>query len=224
MHDAHMMQKFAKEAREHLSGIETSLHQLRTNGTVIDNDLVNSVMKSVRSIESSAKLLGFVQINSLSHRLENVLAALRDNKLIPSLANFVIILASTQRLRLLVDSIETSDQTNNSKHFAELDQLLAASAGKGKSNTARTAAKKARQSAVPRAKSATTGPRPKAKPSVATTIEGSLDEIIDLLDSAITDVGNSLEKPIVSKSRIDGSSTNIHHCDIPNVDGQDPDQ
>ncbi|MGB7326798.1 MAG: Hpt domain-containing protein [Rubripirellula sp.] len=196
-----MIQKFAQDTREHLARIEIALHQIRTNDAAIDCDLVNTAMKWVRSIESSATLLGLDPIRSHSHRLECVLAAVRDNKLVPSSATVALMLKSAQQLRLQVDSLETSNPTNVNEFCSELDQLLAASTDPMNTPTPEPTAKRARRSAIPRAKGSTTGPRPKAKPSVAESIEGSLDQIIGLLDSATTDSVNELQDSTGTESK-----------------------
>ena len=185
MLDAELLQEFVEEAREHLGDIEMQLLQIEAMGADINDALVNTVFRAIHSIKGAAGFLGLTQINNVSHRLENVLGKVRDHQLIPTPQNVDVMLKSADRLRKLIESVDSSNETDNSELCEKLDALLqnkpseASSSVKAEASSA-TAEKKSTgskkrtrttkaspASSKPPAPKATRGRKPKASSSGA---------------------------------------------------------
>lgn len=124
MQDAELIGEFVEEAREHLGDIEMQLLQIEAMGDAVDDNLVNTVFRAIHSVKGAAGFLGLTQINEVAHRLENVLGKVRDHKLVPDPYNVDVMLKSADRLRKLIESVETSNETDNVKLCQSLDELL----------------------------------------------------------------------------------------------------
>ena len=129
MDDTELLGEFVEEAREHMGDIEMQLLQIEAMGEHIDDNLVNTVFRAIHSVKGAAGFLGLTQINNVSHCLENVLGNVRDHKLIPTPFNVDVMLKGADRLRKLVESIETSNDTDNTELCDKLDELLSGAEG-----------------------------------------------------------------------------------------------
>ena len=125
MQDAELLCEFVEEAREHLGDVEMQLLQIEAMGADVNDDLVNTVFRAIHSVKGAAGFLGLTQINNVSHRLENVLGKVRDHELVPDPFNVDVMLKAADRVRNLIEEIETSNETDNSELCEKLDALLA---------------------------------------------------------------------------------------------------
>ena len=80
--------------------------------------------RAIHSVKGAAGFLGLTQINNVSHRLENVLGKVRDHQLVPDAFNVDVMLKTADRVRSLIEEIETSNETDNSELCNKLDALL----------------------------------------------------------------------------------------------------
>jgi len=126
MDDSEFYLEFVEEAREHLADIEIQLLQIEAMGEAIDDNLVNTVFRAIHSIKGAAGFLGLTQINAVSHRLENVLGRVRDKDLVPNPYNVDVMLKAADRLKSLIENIESSNETDNTELCQRLDSLLEA--------------------------------------------------------------------------------------------------
>lgn len=122
--DDDIVNEFVEESREHLSGIELQLVQIEAGGDAIDEELVNTVFRSIHSIKGAAGFLGLKQINNLSHSFENVLGRVRERALIPDPFNVNVMLQAADQLAVLIDCIQTSDEDDHSELCRALDKLI----------------------------------------------------------------------------------------------------
>lgn len=126
MDDSELLVDFVEEAREHLGDIEIQLLQIEAMGADIDDNLVNTVFRAIHSVKGAAGFLSLTQINAVSHRLEDVLGKVRDKKLIPDAFNVDVMLKAADRLKTMIESIETSNEMDNSVVCEKLDEILRA--------------------------------------------------------------------------------------------------
>lgn len=124
MDEPDLLNEFVAEAREHLGDIEIQLLQIEAMGEAINDGLVNTVFRAIHSVKGAAGFLGLTQINGVSHRLENVLGKVRDKKLIPDPYNVDVMLKAADRLKQLIESIESSNETDNTELCERLDKIL----------------------------------------------------------------------------------------------------
>ena len=124
MDDSELLSEFVEEAREHLGNIELQLTQIGATGADIDANLVDNVARAIHFVKGAAGLLGLSQINAVSHRLEHVLKKMRDRVLIPDPLNVDVMFQATGRLKTMIETVGTSNETDNSVICQKLDEIL----------------------------------------------------------------------------------------------------
>jgi two-component system chemotaxis sensor kinase CheA len=124
MEDLELIEEFVIESQEHLGDIETDFLTLELQGEEVDVDLVNKVFRAIHSIKGAAGFMGLNVLEKLAHREEEVLNRIRNRELVPSVAVVGTLLKATDTLKLLLDSIATSNDMDVSRQIAELDQIL----------------------------------------------------------------------------------------------------
>ncbi|TWU46308.1 Hpt domain protein [Rubripirellula tenax] len=201
MLDADLIREFADRACGYLSDVRTNLQQLETTEDQVSGDLVDSIYQSLHKIVCTADSLGLVQIFQVSRRLENLVDSLRHRSHISLAVRIEVISKTTDRLKSLLQSIESSNDSNNRELCEQLDALLC---GMGirtdalvtDDPPATTASNESRRrGAVPRAKAPTTGPGPSqtkkqadaTEISAVERIEASLDAAQSGIEASLTD-------------------------------------
>ncbi len=122
--DDELIKDFIVESQEHLSDVESQLLTLESQQNGVDVALVNKVFRAVHSIKGAAGFLGFEVLESLAHRGEEVLNRLRNNEMRPTSLVINTLLRATDRLKELLDSLESSNQQNVTEHIIALEALL----------------------------------------------------------------------------------------------------
>jgi two-component system, chemotaxis family, sensor kinase CheA len=93
--------KFAEEAGDHISKINTSLLEYEKD---TDNfDLLNQVFRSAHTIKGSARILQLSYISDVAHQLEDVLDALRNKKISPSKEMFSLLFRTVDAISEMVE-------------------------------------------------------------------------------------------------------------------------
>jgi two-component system, chemotaxis family, sensor kinase CheA len=146
--DDELLTDFIQEARDHLGDIESQLLKIEVLGDDFDDDLVNTVFRAIHSIKGAAGFLGLSTINRLSHSLENVLGAVRAHKLIPDPFNVDVMLRAADRLRDLIENIQTSNDQEVGQLVQKLDEIFDATSETNKSATPAKAASATRAEAI----------------------------------------------------------------------------
>ena len=123
--DPEILEEFVVESTEHLADVENQLLQIEKDGADIDSDLVNTVFRAVHSVKGVAGFLGFDKINTLSHRLENVLNLIRNRQLVPTKPIVDGMLNAADDLRNMIADAENSNDVDISDHVALLDKIAA---------------------------------------------------------------------------------------------------
>lgn len=122
--DDELIKDFIVESQEHLSDVESQLLTLESQQNGVDVALVNKVFRAVHSIKGAAGFLGFEVLESLAHRGEEVLNRLRNNEMRPTSVVINTLLKATDRLKGLLDSLETSNEQDVTEHIVALERLL----------------------------------------------------------------------------------------------------
>jgi len=115
--DLALLQDFIAETIEHLGEMETGLLQLATQPD--NQDILNDIFRSVHTIKGAAEYLGMSRIAELSHRLENLLDALRHNVRTASRPDIDLLMAARDRIGIL-----TADLHQTQSEQAEIQDLL----------------------------------------------------------------------------------------------------
>ncbi|WED23407.1 chemotaxis protein CheA [Vibrio sp. JC009] len=71
---------FVTESKELLEEMEASLLQLEENGAFADDELINSVFRSIHTIKGSAGIFGFEHVVNLTHIAETILSQVRNSE------------------------------------------------------------------------------------------------------------------------------------------------
>lgn len=130
--DDELQKEFVIESLEHLSSVETQLLELESEDDSIDLDKINNVFRAIHSIKGVAGFLSLGTLESLAHREEEVLNRLRNRELRPTHDVINTLLKATDRLRSLLDSIDSSNSEDVSDHINALERLLANSGSERK--------------------------------------------------------------------------------------------
>lgn len=129
INDTELLKEFAVESQEHLADIETQLLTLESQGENMDIALVNTVFRAIHSIKGAAGFMGLDVLGELAHRAEEVLNRLRNNELRPTSVVINTLLRSADRLKELIDNIESSNNEDVSVYLTALEQILAGEVG-----------------------------------------------------------------------------------------------
>jgi len=122
--DPEMLQMFLDEASEHLGNLEPDLLELEESKDNADHELINRIFRAVHSLKGSAGFFGFENITRLSHIMENLLSLVRDGKLKPSSEMVSSLLNGADKLNIMIDDIDNSEEVEISKELNELSKIL----------------------------------------------------------------------------------------------------
>ncbi len=122
--DTELLKEFAVESQEHLSDIESQLLTLESQGDNMDVALVNTVFRAIHSIKGAAGFMGLETLGGLAHRAEEVLNRLRNKEIRPTSLVINTLLKAADRLKDLIDQIETSNDADVNEHLVALERIL----------------------------------------------------------------------------------------------------
>ncbi|PIE70316.1 MAG: hybrid sensor histidine kinase/response regulator [Deltaproteobacteria bacterium] len=121
--DDETLRMYMDESLEHLADIETDLLAIEGAGANIDEDLVNNVFRAAHSIKGGAGFMGLTTIKDLAHHLENILGLIRSRELVPGPEIISTLLNSFDKLRELINAIETSNDIDIAAYVTSLEAL-----------------------------------------------------------------------------------------------------
>ncbi|MBU1249424.1 MAG: Hpt domain-containing protein [Proteobacteria bacterium] len=82
--DTEVLATFIEEAEERLTSVESGLLRLEKNLANRDVDLLRDIFREAHSLKATSNLLGFQDIETVAHHLENTLEQMRQGQLEPS--------------------------------------------------------------------------------------------------------------------------------------------
>ena len=114
------LEMFLDESREHLQAVNDNILQLEKQP---DNlDLVNEIFRSAHTLKGMAATMGYEDITSLTHKMENVLDMIRNHQLTVSTAIIDIVFLAIEYLEDMVNAI--SEGNDGKKDVTGLVQQL----------------------------------------------------------------------------------------------------
>lgn len=125
--DDETLRMYVEESLEHLSNIENDLLSIEESGENINEELVNNVFRAAHSIKGGAGFMGLTKIKDISHNLENILGLVRERELVPTPDIISILLKAFDKLKDLIVSVETSNDTDVSEYITALMRITEAS-------------------------------------------------------------------------------------------------
>ncbi|MEA2030412.1 MAG: chemotaxis protein CheA [candidate division Zixibacteria bacterium] len=99
---------FLVEADELISSLDNNLVKLET--TPEDLDLLNEIFRAVHTIKGTSSFLGFEQVTTLAHHMEDILNKLRKSEMKVTPEVMDILLESLDLLKELLDNVRQGNQ------------------------------------------------------------------------------------------------------------------
>jgi two-component system chemotaxis sensor kinase CheA len=123
--------EFILESKESLDKLDSLFVEFEEKG--YDKAIVNEIFRIVHTIKGAAGFLGFKSIVDISHGAENILKKLRDDKVPPTDRLIDVLLKSTDKLKVLINHIETGNDFNEDvgELVKELEDSLKEAQSKG---------------------------------------------------------------------------------------------
>lgn len=114
---------FVEESRERLAAIERGLLDLEKRGADADQAMIHGIFREAHSVKAGANLLGLKSIESLAHKLENVLEMIRRGELIPTARIVSILLEGLDALQDLLEDLDASESRDISRPLERLARV-----------------------------------------------------------------------------------------------------
>lgn len=112
-----IIEDFLVEADELVSSLDTNLVTLESSSD--DLDLLNEIFRAAHTIKGTSSFLGFDQVTTLTHRMEDILNKLRKSELTVTAEIMDLLLESVDLLKVLLENVRTgNDET------LDLDDIL----------------------------------------------------------------------------------------------------
>lgn len=117
---------FLAETDERLMDIESGILAMESFGARVDPELIHAIFRDAHSVKAGANLLHYRNIETLAHRLENILDLVRHGQLVPDDALVSCLLEGLDRIRELVEDLEASDAMDIAPQLASLARFAPA--------------------------------------------------------------------------------------------------
>ncbi|HVS36501.1 MAG TPA: chemotaxis protein CheW [Gemmataceae bacterium] len=121
-----LMYEFVSEAKEHLANIGDDLLALEQRKDDSARYRIDRLFRAVHSVKGGAGFFGRQTIEELAHAMETVLDHLRSDNAAPSAAVIDALLAGADRIQVLLDDVERSNDADVSAPLARLRALAPA--------------------------------------------------------------------------------------------------
>ncbi len=124
--DESLLDDFVAESREHLDSIEPDLLEMEKAGSNASAEVLNRVFRAIHSIKGAAGFFAFESLKRLSHTMENVLMPVRDGELEITPEMMDVLLTAVDKLRVMIDDVQASDDVPCEDEIAKLNSFLGA--------------------------------------------------------------------------------------------------
>ena len=122
--------EFVNEAREHLEILNQSLLDLEHDKS--NMDLLNNIFRAAHTLKGSSATMGYTSVNTLTHRMENVLDAIRNIEITATSEAMDALFDCFDTLEIMIDAIDVDENSDIdvTELASRLESLLSESAGK----------------------------------------------------------------------------------------------
>ncbi|MEK4875129.1 chemotaxis protein CheA [Bacillus sp. FSL W8-0102] len=103
METTQYLEIFIEESKEHLQAINENLLELEKNPE--DMEIVNEVFRSAHTLKGMSATMGFEDLANLTHKMENVLDAIRNHKIKVTPDVLDVVFASVDDLEAMIQDI-----------------------------------------------------------------------------------------------------------------------
>ncbi len=124
---------FLDESREHLADIEDDILVMETSvqrGDESDPEVINRIFRAIHSIKGGSSFVGFVKIEELSHKMEDLLNFIRNGDIVPDSQAIDVLLKSIDKLKFMIENSSTSNEEDVSEYVNSLIEITNRGLGK----------------------------------------------------------------------------------------------
>ncbi len=125
MIDEETLKEFLEEAKEHLEEIEGNIIELEKDPS--NSAILDAIFRTMHSLKGASGFLNLQKINTLTHKAESVMDALRNNELENSPEIMDVILNTTDLLNQIIANLEETGEEGDvdiDEVMAQLEEIL----------------------------------------------------------------------------------------------------
>ncbi|MBU0982637.1 MAG: Hpt domain-containing protein, partial [candidate division Zixibacteria bacterium] len=100
---------FLVEADELIASIDSNLVKLESRPG--DLDLLNEIFRGAHTVKGTSSFLGFEQVTTLTHKMEDILNKLRKSELVVTPEVMDLLLESVDVLKVLLEKVRVGDMS-----------------------------------------------------------------------------------------------------------------
>lgn len=117
---------FLEESSEHIRSLNSRLLELEKNPH--ETSGLNEIFRSAHTLKGMSSTMGFIGLADLTHHMENLLAELKEGKMLVTSKAVDILFACIDRLQIMIDSIARGNKLNedNSDLIKALETIRSA--------------------------------------------------------------------------------------------------
>jgi two-component system chemotaxis sensor kinase CheA len=128
-----LIAEFITETNESLTELDKDLIKLEQNPN--DKDLISKIFRLMHTIKGTCGFLGLPRLETVAHRAENVMGRFRDGNLSVTASYVSLILESLDRVRMLLEHIETNGTEPDGEDSDLIEKLDAVYEGRDAEQT-----------------------------------------------------------------------------------------
>src|SRR6056297_938885 len=120
--DAEMLDVFLTDAEEQLTILESELLNMEANPD--DEETIKTIFRSMHTLKGSAGFVNLTDIESFTHKLENLLSDLRDKKLKNSPEIIEILFQSKDVINGMINAISAKGEPPDQAKINEVEKMI----------------------------------------------------------------------------------------------------
>src|SRR6056297_386559 len=120
--DSEMLEVFLSDAEEQLTILENELLNMEANPD--DEETIKTIFRSMHTLKGSAGFVNLTEIESFTHKLENLLSDLRDKKLKNSPEIIEVLFQSKDILNAMINAISSKGEPPDQTKINEVEKMI----------------------------------------------------------------------------------------------------
>ncbi|MEA1882960.1 MAG: chemotaxis protein CheA [Thermotogota bacterium] len=120
--DSEMLEVFLSDAEEQLTILEGELLNMEANPD--DEEAIKTIFRSMHTLKGSAGFVNLTEVESFTHKLENLLSDLRDKKLKNSPEIIEVLFQSKDILNGMINAISSKGEPPDQAKINEVEKMI----------------------------------------------------------------------------------------------------
>src|SRR6056297_4123680 len=120
--DSEMLEVFLTDAAEQLTILENELLNMEANPD--DEETIKTIFRSMHTLKGSAGFVNLTEIESFTHKLENLLSDLRDKKLNNSPEIIEVLFQSKDVINAMINAISSKGEPPDQAKINEVEKMI----------------------------------------------------------------------------------------------------